>query len=69
VQVVPEVDAALASIAVGAMINPLLGVGSLLAQYVLRKPLQDALGMEIDITGSWADPTVRDRTKSPSNRP
>jgi len=69
VQVVPEVDAGLASIAVGAMINPLLGVGSLLAQYVLRKPLQDALGMEIDITGSWADPTVRDRAKSPSNRP
>ena len=68
VQVVPEVDAGLASIAVGAMINPLLGVGSLLAQYVLRKPLQEALGMEIDITGSWADPTVRDRVKNPSNR-
>lgn len=63
VHVTPELDAGLASIAVGAMINPVVGLGSLAAQYVLRKPLQDALGFDIDITGSWTEPTVIERPR------
>jgi len=61
VEVVPELNAGLASLAVGAMVNPLIGLGSFAAQYALRKPLQDALAYEVDVTGSWADPTVSER--------
>lgn len=58
----PELNASLASIAVGAMVNPAAGLGSLAAQYVLRKPLQAALALEFDIDGPWAEPRVRVRS-------
>ncbi|MFZ9405973.1 MAG: YhdP family protein, partial [Burkholderiaceae bacterium] len=61
VRLVPEFNANLASVAVGAMVNPAVGLGSLAAQYVLRKPLQQALAMEFDIDGSWTDPRIRQR--------
>lgn len=63
VEVVPELNAGLASIAVGAMVNPLIGLGSFAAQYVLRKPLQEVLAYDVDVTGSWSDPTVSERNR------
>jgi len=63
VEVLPEFNAGLASLAVGAMVNPVIGLGSLAAQYVLRKPLQQALAYEVDVTGSWSDPAVRERSR------
>jgi uncharacterized protein YhdP len=63
VEVVPELNAGLASLAVGAMVNPLLGLGSFAAQYVLRKPLQEVLAYDVDVTGSWSDPTVSERNR------
>jgi len=65
VEVVPEFNAGLASVAVGAMINPVIGLGTLAAQYVLRGPLQQALAVDVDINGSWADPEVRERSRHP----
>jgi uncharacterized protein (TIGR02099 family) len=61
VEVVPELNAGLASVAVGAIVNPVFGLGSLAAQYVLARPLQDALAYEVDVTGSWSDPAVSER--------
>ncbi|RPH40029.1 MAG: hypothetical protein EHM87_23035, partial [Burkholderiales bacterium] len=63
VEVVPELNAGLASIAFGAMVNPLIGLGSFAAQYVLRKPLQQALAYDVDVTGSWTDPMVSERNR------
>jgi len=63
VEVVPELNAGIASIAFGAMVNPAIGLGSLAAQYVLRKPLQEALTYEVDVTGSWSDPAVVERPR------
>lgn len=63
VEVVPELNAGIASIAFGAMVNPAIGLGTLAAQYVLRKPLQEALTYEVDVTGSWSDPTVSERLR------
>ncbi len=63
VEVVPELNAGLASIAVGAMVNPLIGLGSFAAQYVLRKPLQEVLAYDVDVTGSWSDPAVSERNR------
>ena len=67
VRVVPEFNANLASVAVGAMVNPAVGLGSLAAQYVLRKPLQQALAVEFDIDGSWTEPRIRERRASSDN--
>jgi len=61
VEVVPEFNAGLASLAFGAMVNPVIGLGSFAAQYVLRKPLQEVLAYEVDVTGSWTDPEVSER--------
>jgi len=63
VEVVPEVNAGLAAVALGAMINPVFGLGTFAAQYVLRGPLQQALAVDVDINGSWADPEVRERNR------
>ena len=57
VAVVPEINAGTASLAYAA-INPALGLGTFLAQLVLRKPLQAAGTREFHITGPWAEPKV-----------
>ena len=49
-------EAGLSAVALGAMINPVLGLGTFAAQYLLRGPLHQALAIDADISGSWADP-------------
>jgi uncharacterized protein (TIGR02099 family) len=53
--VVPEVNAGTASL-LAAAVNPVMGLGTLLAQWLLRQPLQNANTQQFHITGSWADP-------------
>ncbi|MDM7456622.1 MAG: YhdP family protein [Tepidimonas sp.] len=55
--VVPELNAGTASL-VATMINPVTGLGSFLAQWLLREPLQAAATQTFRITGAWADPQV-----------
>ena len=69
VEVVPDVNAGLAAVAVGAMINPVIGLGTFAAQDVLRGPLQQALAVDVDINGSWADPEVRERSRHTPGEP
>ncbi|GAP37776.1 YhdP family protein [Piscinibacter sakaiensis] len=57
VVVVPEINAGTASLAYAA-INPAIGLGTFLAQLVLRKPLVAAGTREFHVSGSWADPKV-----------
>ncbi len=57
VVVVPEINAGTASL-IASAINPAVGLGSFLAQFLLRQPLQSATTQEFHITGSWADPQV-----------
>jgi len=58
VLVVPNFDASGAALATMA-INPLIGLGTLFAQWALREPLAAAAAREFHITGSWADPKVQ----------
>ncbi|MGS0740499.1 YhdP family protein [Glaciimonas sp. GG7] len=58
VVVLPEINAGAASLAVLA-INPVVGIGTFLAQLFLRDPLMRAFTYEYDITGPWADPVVK----------
>ncbi|RZK99665.1 MAG: TIGR02099 family protein, partial [Rubrivivax sp.] len=55
--VVPEVNAGTASLAY-AVINPAIGLGTFIAQVLLRKQVAEASTRQFSITGSWADPQV-----------
>lgn len=58
VLVLPDVNAAGASVVYGLLANPVIGIGTFLAQLVLREPLSKALSREYRITGSWYDPQI-----------
>lgn len=68
VWVVPEINAGTASLAYAA-INPAMGLGTFLAQVLLRKPLIEASTREMRITGAWADPKVETIARSASSKP
>ncbi len=57
VVIVPEINAMTASLAATA-INPVIGVGSFLAQMFLRGPLMEAATRTFQVTGTWAEPVV-----------
>ncbi len=61
----PEINAGGASVIYGLAVNPVIGLGSFLAQLFLRNPLSQALSQEYIITGPWKDPVVK---KSSSKR-
>ena len=55
--IVPEVNAGAASLAYAA-INPVIGIGTFLAQLFLRSPLTEAGTREVHVTGTWSGPKV-----------
>ena len=55
--IVPEINAGAASLAYAA-INPVIGIGTFLAQLFLRSPLTEAGTREVHVTGTWSDPKV-----------
>jgi len=57
VVVVPEINAGTAAL-VATAINPAIGLGTFLAQWVLSKPLSAAATQEFHIEGTWADPKI-----------
>ena len=57
VVVIPEINAGTASL-IYSTINPVVGLTSFLAQYVLRQPLIKASTRTFHISGSWQDPQV-----------
>ncbi|MBX3608421.1 MAG: TIGR02099 family protein [Hydrogenophaga sp.] len=57
VVVVPELNAGTASL-IASAINPAVGIGTFLAQFLLRQPLQSAATQEFRVTGKWGDPQV-----------
>lgn len=67
VVVIPEINAMTASLAATA-INPIIGLGSFLAQMLLRAPLMEAATRSFHIHGSWYEPSV-DPIKNSSDIP
>lgn len=57
VVVVPEINAGTASL-IATVINPAVGLGTILAQLFLRRPLMEAATQEFHIDGAWADPKI-----------
>jgi uncharacterized protein (TIGR02099 family) len=58
VVVIPEINAGAASVVYGLAVNPVIGVGTFLAQLFLRDPLMKAFTFELQVTGPWKDPVV-----------
>ena len=57
VVIVPEINAGTAAL-VATAINPAIGLGAFVAQWLLSKPVNKAATQELRITGSWTDPKV-----------
>jgi uncharacterized protein YhdP len=62
VKIVPTVSAGAAVVA-AAVINPLLGLGALVADLAFSKSVSHAFAREYAITGSWSKPHI-ERVKS-----
>ena len=59
VVVIPEINAGTASLLLAA-VNPVIGLGSFVAQYIFRRPFMAAATKEFLIDGTWADPRVEE---------
>jgi uncharacterized protein (TIGR02099 family) len=66
--VVPHFDASGAAIATGLAINPLIGVGAFVTQWLLQRPLARAATAQYAVTGSWDDPKIQE-TRLSDNQP
>ena len=58
VAVIPEINVGTASVVYALAVNPVIGLGSFLAQLFLRDPLMRAFTFEYRITGPWNAPEV-----------
>jgi uncharacterized protein (TIGR02099 family) len=71
VVIVPEINAGTVSL-VAVAINPAIGLGTFLAQLILRRPLIEAATQEFHLTGAWTDPQfvrVKRNSISPTGIP
>jgi uncharacterized protein (TIGR02099 family) len=64
VLVLPEINAGSASLVYALMANPAVGLGTFLAQMLLRDPLSKAFSYEYDVSGSWTEPQVKRRERA-----
>jgi hypothetical protein len=55
--VLPQINLGAGSLAY-ALINPAIGIGTLVFQELLRSPISKALAYEYNVTGPWADPVI-----------
>ncbi|BBB59860.1 DUF3971 domain-containing protein [Undibacterium sp. KW1] len=58
VTVIPVVNVGTASVVYGLAVNPVIGLGTFLAQLFLKEPLSRAFTFEYKVSGSWKEPTV-----------
>jgi len=58
--VIPNLDVSGAAIAAGIAINPIIGVGAFLTQWLLQAPLAKAMTVEYRISGSRDNPQIQE---------
>lgn len=58
VVVLPKIDLSAAAL-LTSTINPIIGIGSYLAQWIISKPLSRMARQVLSITGTWDDPKVQ----------
>lgn len=64
VRVVPALDST-ASTAAAVVLNPVVGLTTLLAQKLLKNPLGQIFAFEYGISGGWTEPKVEKRARVP----
>ncbi len=57
VKVVPDINAGAASLGV-AVINPVIGLATFVAQYLFKDRISQALTFEYNVSGPWSKPAV-----------
>jgi uncharacterized protein (TIGR02099 family) len=67
VVVIPEFNLGTSSLVYGLAVNPVIGIGSFLAQLFLRAPVMKALTYHMQITGPWKSPTITKLDNSAAN--
>jgi uncharacterized protein YhdP len=67
VVVIPEINMGAASVVYGLAVNPVIGVGTFLAQLFLRDPLMKAFTFEYQVTGPWKEPVVTKLARKPAS--
>ncbi len=65
VVVIPELNTTTLSLVTTA-INPVIGIGSFLAQALFKGQLTQAVTQEFEVTGSWSEPEVKRVTRTPA---
>ncbi|WP_313872892.1 AsmA-like C-terminal region-containing protein [Rugamonas sp. DEMB1] len=58
VVVIPQVNLGTAPLVYALAVNPVIGIGSFLAQLFLSAPVMKALTYQMQITGPWKAPVV-----------
>ncbi|CAB3777034.1 YhdP family protein [Pararobbsia alpina] len=58
VKVIPTLNFGTAAIAV-AFVNPLIGLGGFVGQYLLSESISNTFSREYSVTGTWHKPTIR----------
>jgi len=58
VVVIPEFNLGTGPLVYGLAVNPVIGLGSFLAQLFLRAPVMKALTYHMQVTGPWKSPSV-----------
>jgi uncharacterized protein YhdP len=66
VVVIPEFNLGTGPLVYGLAVNPVIGLGSFLAQLFLRAPVMKALTYQMQVTGPWKSPAI---TKLDHNQP
>ena len=65
VVVIPELNTTTLSLVTTA-INPVIGIGSFLAQALFKGQLTQAVTQEFEVTGSWSEPEVKRIARTPA---
>ncbi len=56
--IVPHIDASAAALLAGLAVNPVIGVGAFIGQWLLRQPLAAAFTYRYTVKGSWSEPII-----------
>ena len=65
----PNLDMSGAAIATGFVVNPLVGLGALVGQYLLKIPVEKALSIDYIVTGTWDNPLINGKGNATETKP
>lgn len=60
--VAPNLDMSGATVAAGIALNPIIGLGAFVTQWLLRNPLSEAMTVHYHVSGGWEDPKLDELT-------